>query len=81
MGTSKGPEVVLENKKIRTLRILVDTACMILAGGKLTREQSWEMVEQVKQWAVTLFPGKEDTFDLIYLPRFRRIIEERYPLH
>jgi hypothetical protein len=81
MEMSKDPEVVLENKKIRTLRILVDTACLILARGDLTREQSWEMVEQVKQWAVILFPGKEDTFDLIYLPRFRRIIEERYPLH
>ena len=39
------------------------------------------MVEKVKQWAVILFPGKEETFDLIYRPRFRRIIEERYPLH
>jgi hypothetical protein len=81
MEISKDPEIVLENKKIRTLRILVDTARLILARGDLTREQSWEMVEQVKQWAVLLFPGKEDTFDLIYLPRFRRIIEERYPLH
>jgi hypothetical protein len=81
MEMSKDPEVVLENKKIRTLRILVDTACLILARGDLNREQSREMVEQVKQWAVILFPGKKDTFDLIYLPRFRRIIEERYPLH
>jgi hypothetical protein len=75
------PEVILENKKIRTLRLLVDSACLWLSRGELTREESWEMVEKVKQWAVLLFPGKEDTFDLIYLPRFRRIIEERYPLH
>jgi len=77
----KDPEVILENKKIRTLRILVDTACLLLSRGDLNREQSWDMVEQVKQWAVILFPGKEETFDLIYLPRFRRVIEERFPLH
>ena len=74
-------EVKLENKKIKTLRLLVDTACLQLSQGNLTREESWEMVEKVKQWPVILFPGKEETFDLIYLPRFRRIIEERYPLH
>jgi hypothetical protein len=78
---SKDSEIILENKKIRTLRILVDSACLWLSQGDLNREQSWELVEKVKQWAVILFPGKEDTFDLIYLPRFRRIIEERYPLH
>jgi len=78
---SKDPEIILENKKIRTLRILVDSASLLISRGDLSREESWEMVEKVKQWAVILFPGKEDTFDLIYLPRFRRIIEERFPLH
>jgi hypothetical protein len=75
------PEVKLENRRIKVLRILVDTTCLRLARGSLNREQSWELVENVKQWAVLLFPGKEETFDLIYRPRFRRIIEERYPLH
>ncbi|MGC1403959.1 MAG: hypothetical protein WA974_13655 [Thermodesulfobacteriota bacterium] len=74
-------EIKLENKKIKTLRLLVDTACLQLSQGNFTSEESWDMVEKVKQWAVILFPGKEETFDLIYRPRFRRIIEERYPLH
>jgi hypothetical protein len=78
---SKDPEIILENKKIRTLRLLVDSASLLISRGDLSREESWEMVEKVKQWAVILFPGKEETFDLIYLPRFRRIIEERFPLH
>jgi len=74
-------EIKLENKKMKTLRLLVDTACLRLSRENLTREESWELVERVKQWTVLLFPGKEETFDLIYRPRFRRIIEERYPLH
>jgi hypothetical protein len=74
-------EIKEENKKIRTLRMLVDSASLMLSRGTMSREECWEMVEKVKQWAVVLFPGKEETFDLIYLPRFRRIIEERYPLH
>jgi hypothetical protein len=74
-------EIKDENKKIRTLRMLVDSTSLMLSRGTMSREECWEMVEKVKQWAVVLFPGKEETFDLIYLPRFRRIIEERYPLH
>ncbi len=78
---SDDPEIILENKKIRTLRLLVDSAGLWLSRGDLSREESWELVEKVRKWAVLLFPDKEDVFDLIYLPRFRRIIEERYPLH
>jgi hypothetical protein len=74
-------EILEENKKIKTLRLLVDTTSLLLSRGTLNREESWEMVERVKEWAVILFPGKEETFDLIYRPRFRRIIEERHPLH
>jgi hypothetical protein len=74
-------EIKEENKKIRALRMLVDSSSLMLSRGTMSREECWEMVEKVRQWSVVLFPGKEETFDLIYLPRFRRIIEERYPLH
>jgi hypothetical protein len=78
---NQDPEIIAENKKIKTLRLLVDTACLLLSQGNLNREESWALVEKIKQWAVILFPGKEETFELIYHSRFRRIIEERYPLH
>lgn len=60
---------------------MTDLACALLARGHLNREDSWKLVEGVKQWALTLFPGKEEAFEIIYRPRFRRIIEKRYPLH
>ena len=28
--------------------------------------------------AVAMFPGKENTFDLLYLPRFSRLLAERF---
>jgi hypothetical protein len=37
------------------------------------------MVAAVRHTAVRLFPGKESVFDLIYLPRFRRLLAARYP--
>jgi len=35
-------------------------------------------VENVKRAACSLFPGKEETFELIYRPRFSRVIQERF---
>ena len=32
----------------------------------------------LKGAAVAMFPGKEETFDLIYLPRFSRLLAERF---
>lgn len=74
-------EVLEENKNIRRLRLMTDLACALLARGHLNREDSWQLVEGVKLWALRLFPDKEDAFEIIYRSRFRRIIEERYPLH
>jgi hypothetical protein len=31
--------------------------------------------------ALRLFPGKELAFDLIYLPRFHRLLAERFGYH
>ena len=32
----------------------------------------------LKAAAVAMFPGKDDTFDLIYLPRFSRLLAEHF---
>jgi hypothetical protein len=37
-------------------------------------------VEHAKKTALQLFPDKEETFDLIYGSRFRRVLVEKYRL-
>jgi len=81
MGSSLDREIEQENKNIRRLRFMVDLTCTLLDQTRLSREESWELVEGVKQYALRLFPGKEEAFEIIYRPRLRRIIEARYPLH
>ena len=69
-----------ENKMIRRLRILVDlTFAVIAQDNDMTLESGWEHVLALKGAAVAMFPGKEETFDLIYLPRFSRLLAERFP--
>ena len=74
-------EIEEENRRLRTLRLLVDFAMAYLAQTNLPLEEAQAVVEGVKKQALRLFPEKEETFDLIYLPRFRRLLEEKYRLH
>ncbi len=68
-----------ENRMLRRLRFLVDLTFATLAqDSSLTLEQAWEHVRALKGAAVAMFPGKEETFDLIYLPRFSRLLAERF---
>jgi hypothetical protein len=74
-------EIAEENKKIRTLRFMVDLTISLIYQGNLTREEAVEHFLKVKNFALRLFPGKEEAFDIIYAPRFKRIIAEIYGLH
>ena len=68
-----------ENKLIRRLRFLVDLTFAIIAqDDDLTLDQAWEHVLALKGAAIAMFPGKEETFDLLYLPRFSRLLQERF---
>ena len=82
-GDKKGPtteEVMEEQKKIDRLRFLVDFTITVIQQGNLPLPDVQRMVEGLKRHAVTLFPGKEGTFELIYRPRLNRAIMERYRL-
>ncbi len=67
-----------ENRKIRYLRFLVDFSILSIQQEDLYLEEALERVEDVKRAACGLFPGKEETFELIYRPRFHRVIQERF---
>jgi hypothetical protein len=71
-------EVREENRKIRFLRFLVDLSFQSLQQDALSLKEALKIVEDVKRAACNLFPGKEETFELIYRPRFDRVIQERF---
>ena len=67
-----------ENRKIRFLRFLVDLSITTIQQNDLSLEEALKIVEDVKRVACNLFPGKEETFDLIYRPRFLRVIHAKF---
>ncbi len=74
----KESEIREENRRIRFLRFLVDLSIATIQQSDLSPEETLKIVDDVKQAACRLFPGKEDTFELIYRPRFQRIIDEKF---
>ncbi len=69
-----------EDRKIRRLRIIVDLTLAVLIQGDLSFVESLELMDTTRKAAITLFPDKESVYDLIYTPRFRRIIRERFTI-
>jgi hypothetical protein len=55
---------------------MVDTAVLKIMNVRLTRQQALDLVLRVRQLACDLFPDAASTFDLIYMSRFRRVIDE-----
>lgn len=69
-----------EERRVRRLRRAMDVTAVLLRGVDLTFAEAQDVVSHAKQTALQLFPDKEETFDLIYGSRFRRILVEKYRL-
>lgn len=71
-------ELEEEDRRVRQLRVAVSLALSVIGQTDMTITQAKEMVAATRGMALRLFPGKELAFDLIYLPRFRRLLAERF---
>ncbi len=71
-------EIQEENRKVRRLQIVVDLVMNLLAQSDIPVEEASELVAQTRQFALNPFPDKEQTYDLIYQPRFQRLLREKY---
>ena len=69
------PEQQHEDRKLRTLQILVDCAGRLIVTGKLTRAQAEELAKQTRESASRIIPDQMDLYDRIYGARFRHWIE------
>ncbi len=68
-----------EEKKMRMLRFIVDlNQAVLMQQNDLTLREAFEIMRNTKRAALNLFPDKEDVYELLYSPRFRRIIRDRF---
>ena len=72
--------LLAEEQKLRKLRRAMDITATLLWQMDLTLDEARDVMNHAKHTALQLFPDKEETFDLIYGSRFRRILVEKYHL-
>jgi hypothetical protein len=81
MGVMKMPteaEILEENRRVRRLQRVVDLVMNVIGQTDLPAEEAAELVAATRQYALRLFPDKEQTYDLIYQSRFQRLMAEKY---
>lgn len=66
-----------EDRKVRRLCFLADFVSQMLASPQTTLLEAYGLICFARAHALTLFPDKEEAFEIIYLSRFRRILTER----
>ncbi len=77
--TSNG--LIEEECRMRKLRLMVDITQSILMQSNLSINEACTLLENTKRSVLKLFPDKEEVYDLIYAPRFNKIIAERFSLN
>lgn len=65
-----------EDRRVLYLQGLVDSAILRIMNARLPRSEALALVNRVRSLAGEIFPDALGTFDLLYLGRFRRAIEE-----
>lgn len=69
-----------ESRRVHRLRLIVQMALGVIAQGKLPYEEASGLMMATRRLALQLSPGKEDAYDLIYRPKFQRLMRELYRL-
>jgi hypothetical protein len=68
-----------EQKLIRRLQMMMNMVMQVIAqDGSLTVDEASQMIADSRKAALAMFPGKELAYDLIWRPRFQRLMRERF---
>jgi hypothetical protein len=77
--TISAEERAEEQKLIRRLQVMMNMVMQVIAQDpSLTVEDASQMIADCKKAALAMFPGKELAYDLIWRPRFQRLMRERF---
>ena len=79
VGISAAEERAEEQKLIRRLQMMMNMVMQVIAqDASLTVDDAAQMIADSRKAALAMFPGKELAYDLIWRPRFQRLMRERF---
>lgn len=74
-------ERMQEARRLRRLQVMMSMVMSVIGQDPdLTLDEAAEMAANARRAALSMFPGKELAYDMIYRPRLQRLINERFRL-
>ena len=68
-----------EQRLIRRMQMMMNLVMQTIAqDASLTIDEASQMIADSRKAALAMFPGKELAYDLIWRPRFQRLMRERF---
>ncbi len=65
-----------EEQRLRRVRVIVDVVSSLIMQRRLSRGDAQRLAGLARGRVLELFPGREDTYDVIYATRFSRLMDE-----
>ena len=73
---------VEEGKLIRRLQMMMNLVMQTIAqDGSLTIDEASQMIADARKAALAMFPDKELAYEIIWRPRFQRLMRERFRIN
>lgn len=74
-----GYDPLEEGRLIRRLQLMMGLVMQTIAqDGSLSIDEAAQMIADSKKAALAMFPDKELAYELIWRPRFQRLMRERF---
>ena len=68
-----------EDRLLRRLQLIMNLVLQTIAqDSSLSIDEASQMIADARSAALNMFPGKELAYDLIWRPRFQRLMRERF---
>ena len=76
------PAVDEESRLLRRLQMMMNLVMQTVAqDSSLSIDEASQMIADARSAALNMFPGKELAYDLIWRPRFQRLMRERFRIN
>ena len=72
-------EKIQEQRLLRRLQMMMNLVMQTIAQDtSLTVDEASQMIADARKAALAMFPGKDLAYDIIWRPRFQRLMRERF---
>jgi ligand-binding sensor domain-containing protein len=75
-------EAIEEQRLLRRLQLMMNLVMQTVAqDSSLTVDAASQLIADARSAALAMFPGKDLAYDLIWRPRFQRLMRERFRIN